>query len=259
MSIMKKHHRKKVLAVPFKEEWEQILAEKWILWSRLGEQQRDRLRNIIRIMVDEKYWEGCGGLEIDDCKRVIIAAMAGTLLLDRDLGYFPNVHTILVYPEAYVQSQEMVGRDGLVHSGSANLGEAWYNGPVVLSWKDAEQSALHPGRATNVVQHEFAHALDMLTGMTNGTPPMRSRDVYASWHALMTREYGAIRSVYEQGGRDVIRPYGVSNVAEFFAVTTETFFDAPLRLHEHRPELFDAFMIFYGVDPRPWFEGNFDG
>jgi len=255
MAILKKHHRKKILEAPFKEEWESILSSKWTLWTKFGEGQRDRLRDIIRIVVDEKSWEGCGGLEVDEAKQVIISAMAGVLLLDRDLDYFPNVHAILVYPEAYVQSHELVDEDGLVHAGSANLGEAWYNGPVVLSWKDTEESAVNPGHAANVVQHEFAHTLDMLTGMTNGTPPMRTRDAYASWHELMTRHYEEIRSIYERGGRDVIRPYGVSNVAEFFAVGTETFFDAPIMFHERRPELFEAFLGFYGVDPRPWFEG----
>ncbi|MCH2149930.1 MAG: zinc-dependent peptidase, partial [Phycisphaerales bacterium] len=56
-----------------------------------------------------------------------------------------------------------------------------------------------------------------------------------------------------RGGRDVIRPYGVTNVAEFFAVTTETFFDAPVALHAQRPELYEAFRGFYGVDPLRWF------
>lgn len=253
MSLLKRHHRAKLLAEPFPKDWEDILLQHWALWSHFNDAERDRLRQIVQILVDEKYWEGCGGIEVNDQIRVLIAAMAGTLLMDRDLEYFPNVHTILIYPAAYVQSQERMGSDGLVHTGSSNLGEAWYNGPVVLSWKDAEESAHQPGRANNVVQHEFAHTLDMLTGMTNGTPPMRARTDYSSWHEVMTRNFQQVLDVYRRGGRDVIRSYGVTNVAEFFAVTTETFFDAPVALHAHRLDLYEAFSGLYGVDPIRWF------
>ena len=256
MSIFKQHHRAKITSQAFPGEWESILESGWGLWPRLNDQERASLRDTIQILVDEKYWEGCAGVDVDDRTKVLIAAMAGTLLLDRPLGYFPNVHTILVYPAAYVQSQERVGSDGLVHTGSSNLGEAWYNGPVVLSWKDAEESALHPGRANNVVQHEFAHTLDMQTGMTNGTPPMRSKDEYGRWHEVMTTQFAEVLACYERGGRDVIRAYGVTNVAEFFAVTTETFYDAPVALKAHRPALYDAFQEFYGVDPLQWFDGH---
>ena len=256
MSILKRHHRSKILAQPFPTEWETILQDGWGLWSRFNDDERGCLRQCVQILVDEKYWEGCSGVVVDDRMKVLISAMASTLLLDRPLQYFPNVHTILIYPGAYVQSQERVGSDGLIHTGSSNLGEAWYNGPVVLSWKDAEESASHPGRANNVVQHEFAHTLDMQTGMTNGTPPMRSKDDYARWHEVMTSQFSEILSRYEQGGRDVIRAYGVTNVAEFFAVTTETFFDAPVALQSHRPELYEAFRNFYGVDPVVWFDGH---
>ena len=138
--------------------------------------------------------------------------------------------------------------------GTVNLGEAWYNGPVVFSWKDALDSAHQPGRANNVVFHEMAHTIDMLTGQTNGTPPLRERDHYQQWNDVMTRHFQDIRRAYETGHRDVIRDYGVVNVAEFFAVCTETFFDAPVQFKKHRPELYAEFERFYGQDPAARFE-----
>lgn len=255
MSLLSKHHRKKLLAQPFPEEWNAILEADLGLWSRLDDPERDRLRDIIRIIVDETYWEGCNGIRMDDRIRVLIAAMAGVLLIDRDHDYYHHVRTILVYPEAYVQDRALIDEDGLVHDGAANLGEAWFNGPVIVSWHDALESARHPGRGNNVVYHEFAHTLDMLTGMTNGTPPMRERSHYAAWHEVMTREFQAIRDIYDRGSRDVIREYGVTNVAEFFAVTTEVFLDAPSALRRCRPELYEQFRQFYGLDPVRWLPG----
>ncbi len=256
MSLLSNHHRKKLLAEPFPTAWESVLEADFGLWARLDSGERSRLRDCIRIIIDEKYWEGCNGVEIDDRIRVLIAAMAGVLLLDHDHGYYRNVRSILVYPEAYVQGSEHVDEDGLVHEGTANLGEAWFNGPVIVSWRDAFESARHPGRGCNVVYHEFAHTLDMLTGMTNGTPPLRDRSHYGEWNSVMTREFEEIRAIYERGSRDVIREYGVTNVAEFFAVSTEVFIDAPSALKRCRPDLYDQFRRFYGLDPIRWLPGS---
>ena len=255
MSIFfKKHHRQALLEQPFPAEWEAIIKDDVPYDRLLSEAERQHLRNLLRIIIDEKHWEGCGGLEVDDRVKVVIAAQASVLLLGWEMDIFRNVRTFLIYPGAYHQNQETVGRDGMVNSGTVNLGEAWYNGPVVFSWKDALDSAHHPGRANNVVFHEMAHTIDMLSGQTNGTPPLRARDDYKEWHEVMTREFADIRRVYETGHRDVIRDYGVVNVAEFFAVCTETFFDAPVPFKKHRPELYSHLKRFYGQDPAVRFE-----
>ena len=94
----------------------------------------------------------------------------------------------------------------------------------------------------------------MLSGQTNGTPSLRERDHYQIWNDVMSRQFADIRRVYESGNRDVIRDYGVVNVAEFFAVCTETFFDAPVPFRKHRPELYAQFQQFYGQDPAARFE-----
>ena len=42
----------------------------------LDEEERSRLRDLVRVFVEEKHWEGCGGLEMTDEVRVTIAAQA---------------------------------------------------------------------------------------------------------------------------------------------------------------------------------------
>ncbi|HCA39055.1 MAG: zinc-dependent peptidase [Phycisphaerales bacterium] len=258
MSLLRKHHRRKLLESPFPEAWQDILDADVPYTQLLDEAELARLRETITILIDEKYWEGCGELEMNDRVQVVIAAQAAIMLLHLDAtDYFHNVRTFLVYPTAYVQSQERVGSDGLVHSGSANLGEAWYNGPVVLSWKDSLQAAHSPGRGLNVVFHELAHAVDMMAGTTNGTPMLKNREDYASWNSTMSETFAALRKRYAGGGRDVIRPYGLTNVAEFFAVTTECFFDDPIRFQKAHPKVYEHYARFWGQDPasRSWPRG----
>ena len=47
----------------------------------------------------------------------------------------------------------------------------------------------------------------------------------------------------------MLREYGATNEAEFFAVASETFFEKPLKLKENAPELYEELKTFYRVDP----------
>ncbi len=255
VSFLKARHRRTLTERPFPDAWAETLVRDVPYTILLTDDELADVRNTIAIIIDEKYWEGCGGLDVTDQMRVVIAAQAAIMLLHLDsTDYLHNVRTFLLYPAAYVQSQERIGSDGLVHSGSANLGEAWYNGPVVLSWGDAIAASQSPGRGRNVVMHELAHTVDMLTGSTNGTPMLRDRGDYARWHAVMSDAFQSLRAGWNSGRKDVIRPYALTNVAEFFAVTTECFFDAPGSLRAAHPKVYEEFARFWGQDPaaRPW-------
>lgn len=255
MGILRRHHRRSILERPFPDDWEAIILKDVAYDRLLDDEERRHLRSLVAILLDEKHWEGCGGLDLTDRHRVVTAAQAAIpLLACEPADCYHNVRSVLIYPGAYVQQQERVGSDGLVHTGSANLGEAWYNGPVVLSWADTLEASHTPGRGQNVVFHEFAHAVDMMTGMTNGTPPLRHRDHLQPWHTTMTTAFTQLQATYARGGRDVIRPYALTNVAEFFAVTTECFFDAPGPLKAAHGEVYDAFARFWGQDPAARFE-----
>ncbi len=50
----------------------------------------------------------------------------------------------------------------------------------------------------------------------------------------------------------LIVPYGASNPAEFFAVTTELFFERPDALAAERPALYEQLRRCYRVDPAAW-------
>jgi Mlc titration factor MtfA (ptsG expression regulator) len=52
--------------------------------------------------------------------------------------------------------------------------------------------------------------------------------------------------------KSVMRSYGATNPAEFFAVATETFFEKPDQLRRKRPELFEELKGYYQVDPSDW-------
>jgi len=47
----------------------------------------------------------------------------------------------------------------------------------------------------------------------------------------------------------VLRAYGATNEAEFFAVATEAFFEKPRQLEKHLPELYAELSAYYGQRP----------
>jgi Mlc titration factor MtfA (ptsG expression regulator) len=58
-----------------------------------------------------------------------------------------------------------------------------------------------------------------------------------------------LRSARNKGRRTVLRSYGATNHAEFFAVATEAFFEKPQQLRFRKPDLYAILSEFYGVDP----------
>jgi Mlc titration factor MtfA (ptsG expression regulator) len=119
-------------------------------------------------------------------------------------------------------------------------------GPVIVAWDAARAGARHPERGHDVVLHEFAHKLDMLDDLIDGTPPLPDRAARERWIAVCTTELRLLRM--GMGGH-LLSSYAATNPAEFFAVATEVFFGRPLDLREHKPALYGVFADFYRQDP----------
>ena len=248
-SWLRNRRRRKLLARPFPAAWLEYLNKNVAHYRFLSPAEQAKLRDDLRIFVAEKNWEGCGGLAMTDEIKVSVAAQACLLVLGMEHNYFDRVLSILVYPRGYRDPTETYGRDGLIHRGQARLGESWYRGPVVLAWDHVRDQGQHPSQGHSVVIHEFAHQLDMLDGVVNGTPPLGSRDEYRRWAEVMTAEYGQLQNASEHGLATLLDQYGTRNEGEFFAVATECFFDQPAALRQRHPRLYELLRDYYRQDP----------
>lgn len=253
--------RKKMLDRPFSESRERVLADNVAVYKKLPEAARAKLRDFTRVFVAEKNWEACGGLKLTDDMKLVIGAQAALLLLGLGLDplrddLYPNLQTVLVYPAGFYSTQSRqvgsVGGVGIVSEGFTNLGEAWHQGPVILSWTDAQRGGIDGSDGHNVVLHEFAHKLDMLDGAVNGTPLLESQEQVEAWKNVMTREYIQLSRSAALGVPTVLSPYGATNPGEFFAVATEAFFERPAELAAQHTELYDTLRGYYRQDPASW-------
>lgn len=245
--------RRKLMARPFKTEWDGYAARNIAHWCMLDESEREELRNIAKVLLGEKYWEGCGGLTLTDEIKVTIALQAGLLILGVPHDYYRNVLSILVYPSTVWAPPPAQGffqhSLGPVDLEKPVLGQAFHNGPVILVWDAVLHGGRHPEKGHNVVYHEFAHKLDMLDGAADGTPPLHSRKEYADWIEVCSREFLELKRLAAEGHHTFLDHYGATDEAEFFAVATEQFFDQPLSFLESSPRLYEVLSQYYRQDP----------
>jgi Mlc titration factor MtfA (ptsG expression regulator) len=248
-SFFRKRRRRKILAEPFPAEWQTALHEDVRLYRTLDRADKAKLRDDLRIFIAEHAWEAARGFDLTDRKKVIIASQACLLTLGFDDVDALRARSILVVPTSYEMRGHRMGDGPIVSEGFRAAGHTSPHGPVVLSWMDVMRDTHNPEDGRNVVLHEFAHRLDMCDGLADGVPPVHNRAQYQRWQEILTESYEQLKFDTEVGMRTVLRSYGATDPVEFFAVSTEIFFEKPRRLKLEHPELYDVLREFYRQDP----------
>lgn len=246
---LKQWRRRRLLATPFPERWYGYLSANVHYFAELSDGERAKLCDDLRIIVAEKSWEGCEGLVVTEEMKVTVAAQASLLVLGIEPSYFfDRTETILIYPKAF--SRAVRSQTGIVdEGGETRLGEAWHEGPIVLSWPDVLMGGRGANDGRNLVMHEFAHHLDRLDGEMGGTPPIQDEEQRKRWRQVVDREYLSLCHAVRQGIPTLLDPYAATNKAEFFAVSTECFFELPRDLRAVHSELYEVLRDFYHQDP----------
>jgi len=237
---------------PLTPEYLHILQTEFPLYLRLPNELQSKLAGHIQVFLDEKDIIGRNELEINDKIRVLIAAQACLLILNRPGNYYPGFRSILVYPNTYVASSSRT--EGMLHiTGTSNrAGESWQRGPVVLAWDHVLQGARDSRDGHNVVMHEFAHKLDEENAAMDGLPLLPTAEQYQQWSQVLNAEFIVQQQKWADRDDDVIDSYAATSPAEFFAVVTETFFEKPQQLERRHPQLYEQFKQCYLLDPKQW-------
>jgi Mlc titration factor MtfA (ptsG expression regulator) len=235
---------------PFGDDARAELRAAWPMWNVLTDAERLRVESMAAQLIATRRWEPANGFEITPPMQRLIAAQACLLVLEiGGLDLYRHVSTVLVHPTTVVlEGQRSTGTGGLMSSDPYPiLGQAAFDGPTVLAWDAVKFEARHPARGQNVVIHEFAHKLDMLDGLIDGTPPLLEGPARARWVEVCTREYKNL--LRGRSTSRVLRDYGAENPGEFFAVATEAFFSVPQRMSAELSDLYEVLRDLYRQDP----------
>ena len=249
----REYQRDKVRQRPFKKEWRKIIQQRMPYFRQMPADLQLQLKQHIQVFLEEKEFVGCNGVEITDEIKLTIAAQACLLLLNRRTDYYPKLNTILVYPRAFVKQQEQRSADGVQYTQRVALaGESWGYGKIVLSWQDTLDGAEIPNDGRNVVIHEFAHQLDQENGKANGAPILGKHQSYKCWSDIFSEQFELLRKQASAGIPSLFDYYGATEPAEFFAVTSEVFFERAKQFNHEYPKLYQQLMQYYQVDPIHW-------
>jgi Mlc titration factor MtfA (ptsG expression regulator) len=251
--VMPRLRLRYVLSKAFPSKYSKILRRNLPGYSQMPTDLQLQLKRRIKQFLFEKTFVACDDLVMSDEIKVTIAGKACLLLLNRETEIFPKLTHILVYPHPFVAPRQQTLTGGIVtHTNQGLSGESWSDGRVILAWDQIARNPETEALGQDVVLHEFAHQLDSESGSTNGAPALRSAAAYRAWSQVMEGEYANLLRAIEYQETTTIDPYGATNPAEFFAVTTEAFFKKSQALAYHHPALFEQLRSFYQVDPRDW-------
>lgn len=226
--------------------WQQALSQlPYCLGLDVATQTK--LRVLCEQFLKEKTFEAAAGLLLTDEMRVRLALQACLLILNLSLDYYAGWQAIVLYPGDFRVSKEEMDETGVVHQWQEELsGEAWQQGPVILSW----QAAIHPAmHQSNIVLHEFAHKLDMRDGRADGCPPLHSGMSEKNWTEDFSKAYASFCAQLDAGHATRIDEYAGESPAEFFAVLSEVFFVDPTLLQADFPAVYLQLKAFYHQDP----------
>jgi Mlc titration factor MtfA (ptsG expression regulator) len=234
---------------PIPDQWRNIVDANVPLAGTLSPEERERLLRLVQLFLADKHVEGCGGLTVTEEMKVTIAAEACLLLLHLEGPCYPELRTVLVYPQGFVPKIAYTPHTGEIAPVPGPLaGESWGDGVVVISWDDAARGAHDPFDGDNVVLHEFAHQLDSADGVGGGEPVLPASAV-RTWGRVLSQELERLRADVAHDRPTVLDGYGATNKAEFFAVATEAFFEKPAQLEREHAALYAELKRFYRQDP----------
>jgi Mlc titration factor MtfA (ptsG expression regulator) len=247
--------RRRILAAAEPVGFRQQLSDGIWQWQYLPEEVADAAADWARVFIAEKYWEGCGGLQLEPQHQTLIAGQASLMTLAFPNWFVDGCQTLLLYPSAYVASgiTHMVDGQTGIHGQQPRSGQTSYRGPVILNWSAIVESGESPNHGHNLTVHEMAHQMDFDNGPnSDGVPPLPSTIDAERWQTDFNDQLAELRDYVRMGYDVLVDDYGLVSPSEFFAVGSELFFQLPHELGQFHGELFELLLTFYQRDWREW-------
>ncbi|MFN0256308.1 M90 family metallopeptidase [Pedobacter ureilyticus] len=230
--------KKKVPVVVLSAEDRKLLQNHVAFYAELDNEKK--------MLFEEKLSRFLGGIkiegigtEISPLDRILVGASAVIPILGFKDWEYRNLGTVLLYPDTFNKEFQFAEGDRNI---MGMVGDGYMNGQMILS-----QSALRHGfsksaGSENTGIHEFVHLIDKSDGATDGIPQYFIKHEYTiPWVRMMHREIQKI-----EDNKSDINPYAITNEAEFFAVTSEYFFENPERMKDKHPALYDSLSKIFG-------------
>lgn len=214
----------------FPPKWRVILSQKVAFYNALSAEEKQQFEHKVQDFLLNHRITGVD-VEVDVVDRLLVAASAVIVIFKFDNWRYTTLDEVLLYPNSFNHQFETAGSERAI---LGMVGTGYMNGKMILS-----KEALHHGfsNATdkhNTAIHEFVHLLDKEDGAVDGIPSALLEKQYViPWLDMVKKK---MDDIYD--GKSDINPYAGTNKEEFFAVTSEYFFERPALLQQKHPELY---------------------
>lgn len=221
----------------FPPQWRIILQEEIPFYRALSVAKKNKFEFKV-----QEFLHNCAiigvGTEITSTDKVLVASSAIIPIFGFDNWQYLNLHEVLIYPTIFNAEFETEGPDRNV---LGMVGTGYMDGKMILSKEALTHGFENTTDKKNTAIHEFTHLIDKRDGAIDGLPAsLLSEECLAPWMDYMDKK---LDEVYE--GDSDINPYGGTNRAEFFSVTSEYFFERPRLLEKKHPELYHLLEKIY--------------
>ena len=234
---------KRLISTPFPHSYKTIL-QKIEHYKVLPTKEKDKIELLILAFLENKEFIETK-MRINDEIKIIIAFYACLMRLGFEFGEKDDVSTIILYPNHFIlDHSDTIG--GIRHHKFSVLEGQSANGTVAISWQDIKFN-IEQHYKGNVILHEFAHELDFEDGYADGTPVLEGSS-YRTWSSVFSYAFNTLQNEKSSNKAAFLGTYALKNEAEFFAVCSERFFQAPKTLKSYFPDLYKELKGFYRLD-----------
>jgi len=217
--LKNKQDQWKLPSIPMDKKWKTILSMKVSFYNTLTEGEKAQFEfKVQEFLLNYRITGIQTNVDLED--QLLVAASAIIPIFAWKDWRYTNLSEVLIYPASFNEKFETTGQ-----------------GRTILGMVG---TALHLGfdnesDKKNTAIHEFVHLIDGLDGAIDGMPNALLEKQYTiPWLDLINKK---TTEIYDK--KSDINPYGATNNQEFFAVTSEYFFERPQLMIQKHPELYE--------------------
>lgn len=201
----------------------------------LNDDAKAEFRKRLAYFMSNKKFIAYDGLELFGAMKALLCAEAIKLTFGLKKFVLPHFRFIRIFPKEYYSR---ITKN--YHKGEVDL-----RGSITIAWSSFEEGIIDRYDGVNVAIHEFAHAVYFENFIKNKHYLFINPRLLNEWNRLAEKEMPLMKL----NPNHFIRAYGSTNENEFFAVSTEHFFEQPKEFRAEHQELYDLMVKIYNQDP----------
>lgn len=215
--------------IPLNKKEIALLEYNFEFYRKLTGTERKEYNFLIKHFKLSKSIKSTSDITLTKYHKTFLACAAVRLIRKIGLRHYDYINNIIVFPDKFETNEFQFKLDGVTGD----------NGSIGLSWKAIIRGISNSNDGDCIITHEFAHAIDLLSGGFDGIPQLNADREINNWENLIIKDFQQLKNEVKH-----LFSY-IEDESEFFAYLSEYFFENPKRFRERLPKIFDLFNRFY--------------